>query len=51
MTPASTKQQWAEMGKVFGRDKPNLEELIHPRRADEKEHTGCCATQDGPRSS
>ena len=32
------KQQWAnEMGKVFGRDKPNLEELIHPRTADEKE--------------
>jgi hypothetical protein len=32
------KQQWAnEMAKVFGRKEPNLEELIHPRTADEKE--------------
>ncbi|MGD0259675.1 MAG: hypothetical protein ABSD29_07595 [Verrucomicrobiota bacterium] len=32
------KQQWAnEMAKVFGREKPNLDELILPRTADQKE--------------
>ncbi len=31
------KEQWAgEMAKVFGGKKPNLDELIHPRTADEK---------------
>ena len=32
------KQQWAnEMAKVFAKKKPNLDELIHPQTADEKE--------------
>ena len=32
------KQQWAnEMANVFGKKKPNLDELIHPQTADEKE--------------
>ena len=32
------KQQWAnDMAKVFAKKQPNLEELIHPRTADEKE--------------
>ncbi len=32
------KQQWAnEMAKVFAKKNPNLEELIHPQTADEKE--------------
>ena len=32
------KQQWAnDMAKVFGKKKPNLEELIHPQTADQKE--------------
>ena len=32
------KQQWAnDMAKVFGKKKPNLDELIHPRTADDRE--------------
>jgi len=32
------KQQWAnEMAKVFGKKKPDLEELIHPQTEDQKE--------------
>jgi len=32
------KQQWAnDMAKVFAKQKPNLEELIHPQTADQKE--------------
>ena len=34
------KQEWAnDMAKVFGKKKPNLDELIHPQTADEKERT------------
>src|SRR5437879_6530739 len=32
------KQQWSnEMAKVFGKKKPDLEELIHPQTEDQKE--------------
>ena len=41
------KQQWAnEMAKVFGKKKPNLDELIHPAdRGPEASAPGCCARQ------
>src|SRR5438046_202748 len=35
------KQQWAnEMARVFGKKKPDLDELIHPQTEDQKERAG-----------
>jgi len=38
------KKQWSdEMANVFGKQKPDLEELINPQTDDQKAAPGCCA--------